>query len=42
MRIAIYTATIVDNTLERELAELRKKTKEYIEMHDLEWARKCG
>lgn len=42
LRIAIHTATIIDNALERELAELRKKTKEYIETHNLEWARKCG
>ena len=42
LRTAIYTATIIDNELERELAELRKKIKEYIETHDLEWARKWG
>ena len=42
LRIAIHTATIIDNVLERELAELRKQVKEYVEKHDLEWARKCG
>ena len=42
LRTAIYTATLIDNVLKRELAELRKKTKEYIETHDLEWARKWG
>lgn len=42
LRIAIHTATIIDNVLEDELAELRKQTKEYIEKHDLEWARKWG
>ena len=40
LRIAIHTATLINNVLERELAELRKKTKEYIETHDLERARK--
>ena len=40
LRTAIYTATLIDNALKSELAELRKKTKEYIETHDLEWARK--
>lgn len=42
LRVAIHTATIVDNALEGELAELRKQTKEYVEKHDLEWARKWG
>lgn len=42
LRTAIYTATLIDNALKSELEELRKKTKEYIETHDLEWARKCG
>ena len=42
LRIAIHTATIIDNVLESELVELRKQTKEYIEKHDLEWARKWG
>lgn len=42
LRIAIHTATIIDGVLESELAELRKQTKEYIEKHDLEWARKWG
>ena len=38
----LRTATLIDNAIERELIELRKKIKEYIETHDLEWARKCG
>ena len=42
LRTAIYTATLIDNEVERELTELRKKIKEYIETHDLEWARKWG
>lgn len=42
LRIAIHTATTIDNVLEGELAELRKQTKEYVEKHDLEWARKWG
>ena len=42
LRIAIHTATIIDGVLESELVELRKKTKEYVEKHDLEWARKWG
>lgn len=42
LRTAIYTATLIDNALKSELEELRKKTKEYIETHNLEWARKCG
>ena len=42
LRTAIYTATLIDNMLEKELTELRKKIKEYIETHDLEWARKWG
>ena len=42
LRTAIYTATLIDNALKSELEELRKKTKEYIETHDLEWAKKCG
>ena len=42
LRIAIHTATIISNVLEDELVELRKQTKEYIEKHDLEWARKWG
>lgn len=42
LRIAIHTATVIDGVLESELAELRKQTKEYVEKHDLEWARKWG
>ena len=42
LRIAIHTATIIDGVLESELVELRKQTKEYVEKHDLEWARKWG
>ena len=42
LRTAIYTATLIDNALKSELEELRKKTKEYIETHDLEWVRKWG
>ena len=42
LRTAIHTATLIDNALKSELEELRKKTKEYIETHDLEWARKWG
>ena len=42
LRIAIHTATIIDRVLESELQELRNKVKEYVEKHDLEWARKWG
>ena len=42
LRIAIHTATIINGVLENELVELRKQPKEYIEKHDLEWARKWG
>jgi hypothetical protein len=42
LRIGIHTATVIDGVLENELVELRKQTKEYIEKHDLEWARKWG
>lgn len=42
LRLAIHTATITNNKLESELVELRKQTKEYVEKHDLEWARKWG
>ena len=42
LRIAIHTATVIDGVLESELQELRNKVKEYVEKHDLEWARKWG
>ena len=42
LRASIHTATIIDNKLESELAELRKQVKEYVEQNNLEWARKWG
>lgn len=42
LRIAIHTATITNNVLESELAELRQQTKDYIATHNVEWAKKWG
>lgn len=42
LRMEIHTATIIDNTLESELAELRTQVKDYVAKHNLEWARKWG
>ena len=42
LRMEIHTATIINNTLESELAELRTQVKDYVAKHNLEWARKWG
>ena len=42
IRCEIYTAQIIDNTLENELRELREQAHEYVRNHNVKWAKKEG
>lgn len=42
LREELQIAEAKDNVLENELVELREKTKDYVKMHNIEWARKWG
>ena len=42
IRYEIYTAQIIDNTLENELWELREQANEYVRKYNVKWAKKDG
>ena len=42
LREDLQVAQTMDNVLHSELVELREKTRDYVNAHDLEWARKWG
>lgn len=42
LREELQVAEVTDNVLHSELVELREKTRDYVKVHDLEWARKWG
>jgi hypothetical protein len=42
IRIELHIANITLQVLEKEIVEIREKMKNYIDKHNLEWARKKG
>jgi chromosome segregation ATPase len=42
IRIDLYNANMTLQALEKDIAEIREKIKNYIDKYDLEWARKKG
>lgn len=42
LREDLQVAQTMHNVLDNELVELREKVRNYVEKHDLEWARKWG